>query len=140
MIVVIFKFTGSKFRESWTFLISAHRGEMIYWRPNFCIFSFKINNALQSKSILRIDSALKYAEVIDNRPVPAPRSTIKLFLISLNSNPAKYMISTAQVASIVYCSNSILGLTKVLVFWIIEIKSLLLIMIALTGTLFCDWI
>ncbi|MFO7797197.1 MAG: hypothetical protein ACQERB_08295 [Promethearchaeati archaeon] len=45
----------------------------------------------------------------DKRPVPAPKSKINLLVISLNSRPAKNMISTAQTASIVYCSSSTSG-------------------------------
>ena len=74
--------------------------------------------------------AFNKAHAIDNLPVPAPRSRINLFFISSNSKPAKNIRSAAQAASILYCSNFIFGSIKVWVFWIIEIKSLLLIFIS----------
>ncbi len=56
-----------------------------------------------------INFGRKYALAIDNLPVPVPKSKRILFSISLNSNPAKYTISTVLTASMQYCSNSILG-------------------------------
>ena len=64
-------------------------------------------------STLKTWAGLKKVLAIDNLPVPAPKSTIIFSFISLNSNPAKKIISTAQEASIAYCSNSTLGLTNV---------------------------
>ncbi len=60
-------------------------------------------------SILTTNLGRKNAEAMEILPVPAPKSNIILLCISLNSNPAKYTISTALVASIQYCSNSIFG-------------------------------
>ena len=53
---------------------------------------------------------------MDNLPVPAPKSNTKWFLISSNSKPAKKAMSTALVASMQYCSNSVLGFIKAAVF------------------------
>lgn len=103
-------------------------GKIICSRSRFFILFFNIHKAFQSLSILKMQLALNKALAMDNLPVPAPRSKINLFFISLNSKPAKNIRSTAHVASIVYCSNFIFGSINVWVFWIIEIKSFLLIL------------
>jgi len=82
---------------------------MIASKPYLQTFRFNIVKALKSMSTLNTLFAWRYAHAIDNLPVPAPKSKINLFLISLNSTPAKKTMSTALFASMQYCSNLILG-------------------------------
>jgi len=116
MIVVIFRLTGNKWLENSNLFISAQIGKITCSSSKFFMFSTRIFIASQSISMLITYFALSNAPAIDNLPVPEPRSKISLFLISLNSNPAKKIISTALIASIQYCSKSIFGLVNASVF------------------------
>ena len=64
-------------------------GKMTCSKCNLELFCFNIKRASGSISTLIIKAALRNAEAIDILPVPAPRSITTLFLISLNSIPAK---------------------------------------------------
>lgn len=89
--------------------MSLHIGNIICPSSNFWILFLRICNANGSISILTINLGRKNAEAMESLPVPAPKSKIILLCISLNSNPAKYIISAALFASIQYCSNSTFG-------------------------------
>jgi len=88
MIVVNFILFGKILLESSKYFISEQIGKIKCCRSSVRIFSLKICRALISISTLRIYFGLKKAQLIDNLPVPEPKSTMIELVISLNSNPA----------------------------------------------------